>query len=162
MNKTHIYRFAAAPEAVCEVMKNPDFHLEVDRMRDDIASNTMRDINERGQVKEFTLVVQEYERTKTGKINRGSTTEGRTLFTWDDRARTLKWVYTPGQEAKRVDVRGLYRVQPDGSGCKLVHDYTIDIKIPIIGRGIAKIVDREFVKAFPRFEATTNKYLKNQ
>lgn len=159
MNKTHVYRFNAPPEKVAAVMADIEFHLEMDRTRDDTAETKLGSEERRGDDLTFVMLTKEYIRTKTGKIDRSGTTDGRTRFEWKAGPRTLDWVYTPGQEAGRVDVRGRYRVEPDGSGTRLVHDYTIDIRIPIIGRGIAKIVDREFSKAFPRFEATVKRYI---
>lgn len=159
MKTTHTYRFAAPPEKVAEVLSSIEFHLEMDRGRDDIASSAIDPPKKIGDIVEFTMRSQEYKRTKTGKLDRSGTEEGRTVFRFNERARTLEWVYTPESWAKQVDVKGIYRIQPEGAGTALVHEYTVDIRIPLIGGQIAKIVDKAFRESFPRFEATFRRYL---
>lgn len=162
MKTTHTYTFAAPADAVARVMTDTAFHLEVDRQRDDVRPEqcAIRDVSERGDTKTFVLETAEFERSKTGRIDRRKVVPGRTDFTWNGHDRTLTWVYTPGQEATRIDVRGKYTVREDGPDrTRLIHDYSIDIRIPLIGGQIAKIVDREFKESFVRFEATVKKHL---
>lgn len=159
MDKTHIYRFTETPEQLAAVMADLDFHFAFDQQRDDISGTEMRPGGQDGDVQLFTMLTQEFKRSKTGKINRSATTEGRTDFRWDPTARTLGWIYYSGEEPKRIRIGGNYRIVPDGAGCQLIHDYTIDIKIPLIGGQVSKLVDREFVKSFVRFEALVRTWL---
>jgi hypothetical protein len=159
MDKSHTYRLSSSVEKVAEVLKNTDFHLEMDKGRDDANGSAIANLRPGGANLDFTLVTQEYNRTKTGKIDRSGTTEGRTEFHWDDSARTLAWNYTPGKDPGKIEVRGKYTLKSAGSGSELVHDYTINIRIPLIGGQIAKLVNREFCKSFPSFEATLNRHL---
>ena len=159
MDKSHTYRLDAAAEKVAEVLKNTEFHLEMDKGREDANGSEITDVRQSGANLDFTLLTQEYNRTKTGKIDRSSTTEGRTEFHWNDTARTLAWNYTPGKDASKVEVRGKYTLRSAGSGSELAHDYTINIRIPLIGGQIAKLVNKEFCKSFPSFEALLKRYL---
>ncbi len=158
MNKTHIYRFTESVETLAAIMANPDYHLEFDGTREDIAGTKMLPTKESGGIAEFTMLTQEYKRALRG-LDRSRSTEGRTDFRWNAATNTLDWNYISGEEPKRIKVCGQYRVEPEGSGCRLVHDYTIEIKIPLIGGKISKIVDKEFTKSFPKFEQMLRDWL---
>ena len=158
MNKTHIYRFSDPAEKVAAIMANPDFHVEFDGTRDDIAGTRMLPSKESGDITEFVMLTQEYKRALTG-LDRSRSTEGRTDFRWNATTRTLDWNYISGEEPKRIKVCGQYRVEDEGSGSRLVHDYTIEIKIPLVGGKVSKIVDKEFIKSFPKFEKMVRDWL---
>ena len=158
MNKTHIYRFSDPVEKVAAIMANPEFHLDMDRTREDIAGTKMLPVQQKGDVAEFTMLTQEYKRSITG-INRSASTEGRTDFRWHPATNTLDWNYISGEEPKRIKVCGQYRVEGDGGGSRLVHDYTIEIKIPLVGGKISKYVAKEFTKSFVTFERKVREWL---
>ena len=158
MNKTHIYRFSDPVEKVAAILADTEFHLDMDRKRDDIAGTDMLPTKQSGDIAEFTMVTKEYKRALTG-INRSAYTEGRTDFRWNGATHVLDWNYISGEEPKRIKVCGQYRIESEGSGCRLIHDYTIEIKIPLVGGKISKLVDREFTKSFTTFEKLVREYL---
>ncbi len=159
MDKTHVYRFSNSPEEVAAIMANPDFHYEFDRTREDASGTEMRPREPNGDILEFTMLTQEFRHTKTGGLNRNKTTEGRTDFRWNGGTKILDWQYYSGEDPKRINIRGRYLVQPDGQGSRLVHEYSIDIKIPLIGGQVSKLVGKEFIKSFPKFEAAVRSWL---
>ena len=158
MNKTHIYHFSDPVEKVAAIMANTEFHLDMDRTRDDIAGTEMLPTKQTGDIAEFTMLTKEYKRSITG-INRSSHTQGRTDFRWNGATNVLDWNYISGEEPKRIKVCGQYRVENEGSGCRLVHDYTIEIKIPLVGGKVSKVVEKEFKKSFVTFERLVREYL---
>ena len=159
MNKTHEYRFQESAEQVAAVMANPEFHLAFDKTRDDIAGTEMRLGQEQGGIIPFTMLTQEYKRTLTGGIDRSASTEGRTDFRWNPASKVLDWQYSSGVDPKRIRILGRYSIRSEGSACVLAHNYTIEVKIPLIGGKVEKKIGEGFDKSFPKFERMVREHL---
>ena len=144
---------------VAELLRDPQFNEEREKIRDAVVSANFHVLEEGEDTARYELRTTEYRRNKRGKINRSSTFEATSTLTWDGVAKTMSWRYL-GQDSSVVEIGGVYRLVPLGDdSTRLVHDVTVEVHIPIIGRGLAKLIARQFEHPDPRYEALWRRYL---
>lgn len=159
MKKSHTYYFDAPIARLAELLCDEAYNIEADAAREDVVS-TRFELEERGEQKtRFTMHTTEYRRTKTGKVDRSGTNVSKTHFTYDHGQNTLSWEHIPGTKIGPMSITGVYSLYPEGERTRVVHDYQIEVRIPLLGGQIAKIVDKEFAQIIPRFERMVNKHL---
>jgi hypothetical protein len=109
--------------------------------RADVASATYGVIRQADPTLEFEVVYVEYARTRTGGIDRSRTTHGRTVSSWDGRGQ-LSWRYESESNA-RITISGVYRLAPERDGTRVENEIRVEVRVPLIGTQIAKLVARE-------------------
>lgn len=147
------------PQLVAEVLNSEAFNIASERMRDEFVS-TEYIVHERREDRlVYELRTVEYKRSKTGALLRDTTFTSSNISTWDPAARTLRWVYR-GQLGERADFSGIFRLHEHGAGTRLVHEISVEVRIPLLGGTVARAVCRAFEKSFPDFERLLGVYLR--
>lgn len=141
-------RLAAPPDRVLEVLGSEAFAREAERGREDAASSEYHLLSDDTTLRVFEVRTQEYRRSKLGLLDRSQTVQATTTYRLDRRAGTLGWTYKGQEQVGRVELSGVYRALPDGSGCRLVHEATIEVHIPLLGSQISKFIAREMQQSF--------------
>ncbi len=150
MTVKHSARIAADPDLVAKTLCSQEYNEANQRAREDNVDVRYELVEETDRGMAFDVFVTSYKRKKTGAIDRSGTEKTVTHYTYTASNRLLHWQHEGETEKSRVNVFGDTRVSPDGSGARVDREVTIDIRIPVIGRGIAKIVSREFEKGIRR------------
>ncbi len=145
-------------QKVAEVMCDPDFNCDREKLRDATVSCVFEPVDEGELATVFELRAKEHKRKKTGGLDKGTTIETVTKCRWDVKARQQTWDYF-GQDA-RMKLSGIYKVEPLGEEkTRFTHEVTIEVKIPLIGKQIAKMIAREFERPDDRYPKLMERYL---
>ena len=160
----HVFAFDASADEVASVIRDKDFHLEVERSLEDTASAYMEMKGKLGGVLQFTMLSQKYEHGAFGSINRSSTVEERTEFRWNEEKHQLeRETITPGGKGNvPVNFRCNYSIAPITGGSRITLDYTIEVKKFLIGSKLAKYVEKLFKASLVSFEDTLKRFLKRK
>lgn len=144
-------RFAAPPDRVAAVLCSEELHLTLERAREGVAETAFVVVAAPGGPAAagrtvFELRGREYRRTLTGGIDRRETVASVTRNEYDAAVGTLRWSYQSGN-SERIAISGTYRLLPDGDGTRLVHDVTVDVRMPLVGGRVAKYIAGEMEKS---------------
>jgi hypothetical protein len=80
---------------------------------------------------------------------------------WDLGARTCRWVRHDLSFGERVQASGTTRVVEDGEGCRVIDEGDIEVKVPVIGRAIARKVVAIMEELAPRKAAWWEAHLRD-
>ena len=106
----------------------------------------------------FEVHAKEYARGLTG-VDKSKTEINVTTYDWDLKAKRGTWKHATSQ-GERVKVWGTVQIQPDGGKSRLVNDFNIEIKIPLVGGKIEKMVMKEVAKSWANYEGVIREFLK--
>ena len=148
-------RFAHSPQAVMEAITRPDFH-EANLTNQGNPKVTVREQSRTEDKLVFEAEVEEYAKGVKG-INKNKTETTWTIFNWDLKRRRAEWTYRGVHS--RAKVWGDISIVPDGDGASLTENFHVEIKIPLVGRGVEKIVIRETEAFWPKYEQLINEFL---
>jgi len=147
------------PDRVAEVLNSEAFNVASERMRDEFVSTEFIVHEQRADRAVYELRTVEYRRSKTGALLRDTTFTSSNISSWDPAARTLRWVYH-GQLGERADFTGVFNIHDHGAGTRLVHEISVEVRIPLLGGTVARAVCRAFERSFPDFERLLGVYLR--
>ena len=158
MSITHVMRLNATPDEVAELLTSERYNVTIQEEREDVVKCSYRPGSDTESELRYEVHQTSYKRTKTGGMDKSGTTDGKTVYRFDKASRTLHWEFV-GEE-KKVNVSGVTRIFPDGSGARLERQVDIVVKIPIVGKGIQKLIEAEFKKGYGKLEGQINRLLK--
>jgi hypothetical protein len=147
------FTIPASVDRVGRALCSEGYSVEGATMREDVESATHAVI--RGDLAgrlEYEVRYMEYARTTTGKIDRSKTVHALTRSVWDGGAQTLRWTYTT-ETSERFRMEGLYRLSARGEETHVDYQVTIDVRVPLIGGKIAKMVAKGYEESLPRIKA---------
>ena len=148
-------RFACSPDTLMALITRPDFH-EANLTNQGNPKVTVREQSRTDHRLVFEAEVEEYAKGIKG-IDKSKTETTWTTFNWDLRRRSAEWKYR-GAHA-RAQVWGDIRIRAVGEDASLTENFHVDIKIPLVGRGIEAIVIRETEAYWPKYEELINEFL---
>ena len=152
MRITKTFDLPAAAEAVEQMLCGEAFNVDEGVSRADCVSAEFKLIERTEQRVVFEVHYQEYKRSRLGRIDKSGTNPGKTHNTYDTGARTLRWVYSSPATGDRFSLTGQWSIEPRGDGCRLTYSADLEIRIPLIGNKIAKLIAKEVEDDFPRLE----------
>ena len=142
----------APVDRVGQALCSEDYALAGAMLRDDIESASYHITGEEAAGLEYEVRYVEFARTKTGKINRAKTSPARARSVWDAEARTLRWQYTT-DASDRIRLEGVYRLTPEGAGTHVDYSVVIEVRVPVVGNKIAKMVGKGVEGDMTRLQA---------
>jgi len=145
----NVIHFDIPPDEVLELLIHPDF--QVVRMKA-LGSLEAR-VEEKSRTDDrlvFDVHTVDYARGITG-VDRSKTENNKTVYEWELKARRATWTYH-GESGTMARVWGGLRIEPHGDGSKLVNEFNVEIKVPLIGGKIEKKVIKEVAKSWPKYE----------
>ncbi len=143
----HEMTVSAPVDAVAELLCSERYSLTQQRSREDCVDARWEALGETDDQIEFEVHLTSYAHKKTGKLDRSRTEQSTTRYRYDKRSHTLHWKHH-GEHGDRVNVHGVTRMVDEGGGTRIIRDVTIDIRIPVIGRAISRIVEAKFRQSF--------------
>ncbi len=133
------------------------FNLEAQNARPDVVEAKYELVEDNDDVMRFVVPYRHYRRSKTGKFDKSVIESSRTEYRMDRRTRKLFWKHVGAEEAGRIRIEGVTRFVPQGDArTQVVREVTIDIRIPLVGRTIAKYVESQFRQAYDGLEDHIN------
>jgi hypothetical protein len=116
------------------------------------AGTSVREVSREGTRLVQELVSQDYARTKTGGLDQSRIEPSVTRYVWDLESRRCVWHWS-GQQPDRVRLSGTIDIRPLGTASELCARFEMEVKIPIVGRMIERIMAAEIEGDLPRYEA---------
>ncbi|MEW5947009.1 MAG: DUF2505 family protein [bacterium] len=103
-----------------------------------------------GAAVRFRIDRVDHSRERSGKKAKGKTERSVTHQDWDLAKASCRWrVEAPGYTGI-VDVRGTTRLEPEPGGCRYTEEGEMTVRIPVIGRIIARSVVADIKRGFPQ------------
>ena len=159
MKKATINRLVSAPwENVAKVLLSEEYVIEEIMLREGMVSDRYELVSESDDEKVYKVHSVEYKRKKTGGLDKSQTINSLTNYRWKARNKTLAWDYH-GDGGDRFGLSGIYTLTPQGEKTQMRHDITIEIRIPLIGKQIEKLVIKEFEQPDPRYRKLMESHL---
>jgi hypothetical protein len=152
------YHLDQPPERVAHVLVSEAFNVAAERLREETVSSKQTLLEQNDERVIYELHTLERQRSMTGSLKR-STFTSHNVGTYDVKTRTLRWTYR-GQLGDRARFSGVYHLYDEGQGTRLVHEITVDVRIPIIRWALTGAVCRALERAWPDFERLLKVYLR--
>jgi hypothetical protein len=152
----HASTFDHSADDLIKLLCGEAFNVEAQGARPDVVSVDYKLLKD-GDMMEFVVPYRHYKRTRTFKLDKKVIEDSRSEYKMNMRTKELVWKHVGAEEAGKIRIEGVTRFVPLGpSRTRLERDVTIEIKIPIVGRGIAKYIEGEFRKAYDEVEHHIN------
>jgi hypothetical protein len=142
--------FDVAPDVLLAAVTDPEFVKQ--RMKPGTSAGaTVREVSRDAVRLVQELHSDDYARTRVGGIDRSRIEPSTTRYEWDLAARECRWTWRGPQDA-RVGLRGRIAVRAAGAGSELETEFEVDVRIPLIGGVVERIIAAEIEEDLPRFE----------
>ncbi|MFH2007841.1 MAG: DUF2505 domain-containing protein [bacterium] len=148
--------FSCSAETLLGIITDPDFH----KARSDLLENpstTVKEISRTGEKLVFEVHCVEYAKGIKG-VDKSKTEQSVTTYDFELRSRRGEWSYA-GPQGKRVKVWGDMTVTEAGGGARLTQNFNVDVKIPLVGGQIEKLVIKESGKFWPKYEQLVSEFV---
>lgn len=159
MRITHAFDIPLPPDQVARVLCSEPYNVEVEAGREGVAKTEFCLLSSDDSGCRFEMRSVEYQRTPTGGLNRKVTGTSQLRHVYEAGPRVLRWDYAQQGSGPKLDLRGTYRIEPTKAGCHVVHDVDIEVRIPLIGKAISRLVARQFEADLPRYQKALQKHL---
>lgn len=152
----NVFRFDCPPDQLMPVLISEDFQIAREKAMGSLEARVEE--KSRSDVRlVYDVHTVDYARGMTG-IDRSKTENNRTVYEWDLAARKASWAYH-GESNKMARVWGSIRLELEGSGSRLTNSFEVEIKVPLMGGKIEKMVLKEVAKSWPIYEKTIRTFL---
>jgi len=155
-SKATVMRFDTSPDRLFEVLIDPDFQVAREKARGSVEA-TLTEIRRTDAELVYEVETIDHAKTLTG-IDRGKTETARCRYEWDLSRMRCTW-YWEGPHGKKAKVWGNLRISPAGGGVALALDFNIDVKVPLVGKKIEKLVLKEVEPGWVTYEAVVREWL---
>jgi len=122
------------------------------------AGTSVREVSNDGKRLVQELISQEYARTMTGGLDKSKTERSVTSYDWDLPALRCTWSWKGGS-SERVRIAGRIALRSAGTGCELDSEFEFEVKVPLMGGVIEKMIAGEIEADLPRFDALVREHL---
>jgi hypothetical protein len=144
-----VFRFNVPPDKLLQVLIDEEYQIARQKSQGALEVN-VKEISRTDERFVFEVHAKEYARGLTG-VDKSKTEINITTYDWDLKAKRGSWKHTTSQ-GERVKVWGTVQVQPDGENSKIQNDFNIEIKIPLVGGKLEKMVMKEVAKGWANYE----------
>lgn len=155
----HTQVIPAPLEQVAKVLCAEAYNVEVEQGREGVVSTRFELTHRDDQELRFVLHSREYARKKTGGLDKKTQVPTSMTSRYRVAEHVLTWDYRDGNNDSRFVLRGTYQLSKVGEQTRMEHEVEIAVRIPLIGRQIAKFIARQFEKDVPRYQAAMKKHL---
>jgi hypothetical protein len=146
-------------DAVIDELCSEGFMLPAQRAREDVVEAEYEQLDETPEYRRFAVPYTHYRRSKTGRLDPSATERSRTEYELRQPARTLTWKHV-GPEDKKVSISGFVRfVELGPESCRIDREISIEIRIPIVGKAVTKVVEAQFRKGLDASDITLRQAL---
>jgi hypothetical protein len=145
----------ASPDVVLKVLTDPEYNAENFRVQGNPAAKCT--VTSRTDTKlELDAEVTEYAKGITG-VDKSKTEITHTYYVWDLKAMKATWTYK-SSHGGTIKVSGNDKIEPAGAETRVTSEFTIDVKIPLVGGKIEKTVVKEVESYWPKYQALVGQW----
>ena len=154
----NVFEVEASADALLQLLIDPKFHeMRAKKIQDALEARVEE--HERSDERfKFTVHSKEYAKGITG-VDKSKTEQAETDYDWDLAAKKAEWIYR-GAQGALAKVWGSIRIEPVGDKARLVSDFNVQIKIPLVGGKLEKMVITQVKKSWEPYEKLVNEMLK--
>lgn len=138
------------------IITSADFHKERSALLDN-PQTEIRETELTDTLRRFEIHTTEYAKGLTG-VDKSKTEQSVSYYTCDLKQRTVKWEYH-GSQGKRAKVWGDMAVTETAKGARVKQNFNVDIKIPLLGGKIEKMVAQKTAEFWPRYEKLVDSWV---
>lgn len=158
MHEEKTFTIEMPADKVMKAMRDPVL-IDISEKSRDALSVEVKDIEKTDTVHKYEIFMENYARTIKG-IDKNKIEKNRTTVTWDVTKREGSWIHFH-DHGPRVSVTGGYKVKPvTDNRCELTMYVDIDIKIPLVGKVVTKVVQQGFKSEWPKYVARVTEHSK--
>jgi hypothetical protein len=150
-----IFRFDVPPEKLLQVLIDEEYQIARQKSQGALEVN-VKEVSRTDDRFVFEVHAKEYARGLTG-VDKSKTEINVSKYDWDLKAKRGTWTHSTSQ-GERVKVWGSVQIQPDGDNAKIVNDFNIEIKIPLVGGKLEKMVMKEVAKGWANYEKVIREF----
>lgn len=155
-SKATSFHFDATTDKLLEVLLDPDFQVAREKVQGSVDA-TVRDIRRSESEYVYEVRTTDYAKTFTG-VDKRKTETANCTYEWDLSRLRGVWTWI-GPHGKKAKTWGNLRISPSAGGATLDVDFNIDVKVPLIGKKIEKIVLKEVEPGWARYENIIREWL---
>ena len=155
-NSTWSKEYDCHPDKLYGVITSGDFHKARSALLDN-PKTEIKEISETDDVRKFEVHATEYAKGITG-VDKSKTEQSVGYYTCYKKKRTVEWNYI-GAQGKRAKVWGDMAVVETSKGARVTQNFNVDIKIPLLGGKIEKIVSEKTAEFWPRYEKLVDEWV---
>ena len=144
-----VFRFEVTPDKLLEVLIDQEYQIARQKSQGALEVE-VKEVSRTDDRFVFEVHAKEYARGLTG-VDKSKTEINVSSYDWDLKAKRGTWTHSTAQ-GERVKVWGSVQIQPDGDNSKIVNDFNIEIKIPLVGGKLEKMVMKEVAKGWANYE----------
>jgi hypothetical protein len=148
---SHIMTVPHPADRVAELICSERYNLEVQRAREDMVEAQYARIGEDDAEIRYEIACTTYKRSLKGAIDRSGTEQSKLVYRYERQGRVLHWRHE-GEASQRSEVHGVTHFISQGDGTRVEREVTVKIRIPVVGKAIAKLVERALRKGFDEVE----------
>jgi hypothetical protein len=141
MKLERFHEIGAPLPKVLAAITSEGYNLAIARLREEVAEASYRELERSAQRVRYEVTNREYARNKLGKLDRARTAAAVIESEADLEAGRIEWRYRTEEGGGRIQLAGRYQLGARGSDRTSVQsEITIEVKIPLLGGAIAKMI----------------------
>ncbi len=145
-------------DKLVSVLTHPEFEIEKQKKASGAIDATVKEIRRNDEEAVYEIHSTEYAKGVTG-VDRSKTESIVIRMRWNLKERHSEWTWE-GPHGKKVAVSGTMQVKPvDENHCTLISTMDVEIKIPLVGSQVEKMVIREVEKNWPNFDQLVDAWI---
>ena len=148
-------RYSVPAEVLFRIVTNPEF-LVARHKRQGAVDARVKELARHENRLLQDVETDEYAHTMKG-IDRRRIETALTRYDWDLRNRSGSWEYS-GSRGKRLRIAGRIAVAPAAGEARLVSDFEVEVRAPLVGRLIEKRILAEIESSLPEVESLTDEF----
>ena len=155
----NVIRFDFSTDELLQILLDPDFQIAREKAMGSLEARVEEKSRTDDRV-QFEVHTKDYARGMTG-IDRSKTEDNRVDYDWDLKAKKASWTYH-GASNKMAKVWGSIQIDADGDGARLTNFFEVEVKVPLMGGKIEKMVLKEVDKSWPKYEKAIRKFAEDK
>ncbi|MBU1538041.1 DUF2505 domain-containing protein [Myxococcota bacterium] len=153
-NKTMTVNMGA--EKLLNLITDASFENEKNKRVNKSLDSQVKEIERTDSSFHFNVTTTDYERGITG-VNKKKTEQTLYAYKWDLKTRSATWHMTHPMGSK-VNINGTVKIIDKGERSELQNSMSIEIKIPLVGGKVEKMIVSEIESGWGAYEAIINEY----
>jgi hypothetical protein len=149
--------FNCSPDHLLAVLTNPEFEAQKQKDVSGALDASVKETKRTDSELAYEIHSTEYAKGMTGLDK--SKTEAILIKTlWNLKEHHAEWTWE-GPHGKKVLVSGSMHIKSQGDRCQLVSTLDVEVKFPLVGGQVEKMVAKEIDKTWPKFDALVDLYI---
>lgn len=158
--KTMSARFDVSPEQLLTLLTDREFLVAQQKLDPAAIEVSVDELSRSDDCLVLELRATQYGRGMLG-VDRSKTERSVTTYTWDLRRRRCEWLYH-GPHSERFSATGSDRIEADGDGSRFTTEFRLEIRVPLIGNKIEKLVLKQFEARQPKYERLVREFCRRR